>query len=334
MSQLNTHPRILTVSVTYGERWGHLVQVIPAVFQQEFVEALVLVDNAVPYDLSAQIRAAFPQYFERIQILRQSENLGSAGGFALGLQEAYALGADFVYLIDDDNLPETRAVQVLYEAWQQVKGQNELLALLSFRYQNLPNLQKAAYGQEVRYFQDKPNSFLGFSVLDALRKRTQVRTAGKAELLPQVSVQQAPYGGLFLPRATIMQIGFPRADLYLYADDTEYTYRIIQQGGKIWMFTASRLKDLEHSWWSDAKTLKARWKAPILEEGGLKAYYSTRNLTWFLWQNLSPQPWLFLLNGLLYLAYLLLIALVSGRLRAYGTVLRAVGDGLRGKLGK
>ena len=326
---------IIVVTVTYGDRWPHLLQVIPAVFQQGIVDQLLIVDNASEYDVAVKIRATFPQFLDRILVLPQTDNLGSAGGFSTGLKKAYDLNADFVYLIDDDNLPEDGALPILYEGWKNVQERG-LLALLSFRYQNLPNLKKAAYGEEVRYFHDKPNSFLGFSVTNALAKLSKpakVQAPG-GELLPQVKILQAPYGGLFLPRATIDRIGFPNEDLYLYADDTEYSYRIIQQGGEILMLTASRLKDLETSWWSDSNSLNKKWSVPLLEEGGFKAYYSTRNLTWFLWKNLSPNPVLFLFNGLIYLLYLLLMAIVSKRMKAFWTILRAVKDGLLGNLGK
>ena len=326
---------IIVVTVTYGDRWPHLLQVIPAVFQQGIVDQLLIVDNASEYDVAVKIRATFPQFLDRILVLPQTENLGSAGGFSTGLKKAYELNADFVYLIDDDNLPEDGALPILYEGWKNVQERG-LLALLSFRYQNLPNLKKAAYGEEVRYFHDKPNSFLGFSVTNALAKLSKPGKVHKpgGELLPQVKILQAPYGGLFLPRATIDRIGFPNEDLYLYADDTEYSYRIIQQGGEILMLTASRLKDLETSWWSDSNSLNKKWSVPLLEEGGFKAYYSTRNLTWFLWKNLSPNPVLFLFNGLIYLLYLLLMAIVSKRMKAFGTILRAVKDGLLGNLGR
>ncbi len=327
--------KIIVVTVTYGDRWPHLLQVIPAVFQQGIVDQLLLVDNASEYDVTVKIRAAFPHFLDRILVLPQTENRGSAGGFSTGLKKAYALNADFVYLIDDDNLPEDQALPILYEKWKEV-AKKDLVALLSFRYQNLPSLKRAAYGEEIRYFHDKPNSFLGFSVISALaklNKPVKVHSPSK-ELLPQIKILQAPYGGLFLPRATIDRIGFPNEDFYLYTDDTEYTYRIIQQGGEILMLTASRLKDLETSWWSDSKSLNKKWSVPLLEEGGFKAYYSTRNLTWFLWKNLSPNPVLFLFNGVIYLGYLLLLAIISKRMKAFGTVLRAVKDGLQGKLGK
>lgn len=333
-----TSAQLLTtvVTVTYGERWPHLMQVIPAVFQQGWIERLIVVDNASAYDLTAKIRGFFPQYLDRIKVLPQQENLGSAGGFSIGLRAAYEWGAELIYLIDDDNLPEDHAISILYQYWTTLQEEKPL-ALLSFRYQNLPSLQKAAYGQEVRYFHDKPNSFLGFSLNNALQRR-QRRSFPNAiqghELIPVVNILQAPYGGLFLPRNTITQIGFPNEQFYLYADDTEYSYRIIQQGGKILMLTASRLKDLETSWWSDGKSLNKKWSVPLLEEGGFKAYYSTRNLSWFLWKNLSPNRALFLLNGFIYLSYLLLMAIVSKRMKAYGIILQAVKDGLMGKLGK
>lgn len=327
--------KIIAVSVTYGDRWHHLLQVIPAAFTQIIVDALVIVDNASNYDLVAKIRDTFPQFEDRITILTQAENLGSAGGFSLGLKKAYDLLADFVYLLDDDNLPEDHAVLELYRAWCTLNTKCPS-ALLSFRYRNLPNLQKAAYGLEVRYFRDKPNSFLGFSLWSALVRRINAKSKSGTlpSLLPRIEIKQAPYGGLFLPRATISEIGFPNEQLYLYADDTEYTNRIIHRGGKIWMITASKLMDLEGSWWSDANVLQKKWSEPLLEEGGFKAYYSARNLTWFLWRNLSPNPIFFLLNGFIYLSYLFLIAIISKKIKAFVLILVAVKDGLLGNLGR
>lgn len=329
-------PKIIAVTVTYGARWQHLEHVILAILMQSEVSTLVIVDNASNYDLTARIDEVFPQLKEKIFVLKQNENLGSAGGFSIGLRKAYALEADFVYLIDDDNLPETSAIAILYQQWQLLQS-DQLIALLSFRYRNLPNLKKAAYGQQVRYFHDKPNSFLGFSLFDTFSKLLRpkkIQASNGSSLLPIVEVKQAPYGGLFLPRATISRIGFPNDALFLYADDTEYSYRIIQNGGQIWMVTASKLADLETSWWSDEQTSKKKWAAPLLEEGGFKAYYSTRNLTWFLWNNLSPRPVMFLINGLFYLGYLFLIALMSKKIGAYWIVLKAVKDGLLRRLGK
>jgi len=325
--------RVIAVTVTYSDRWKYLLQVIPAVFQQAHIDRLIIVDNASSYDLKANISTTFPNFYNRIIILTQSENLGSAGGFSIGIKKAYELNAEFVYLLDDDNLPESNTVSILVKECTQINFKFPV-ALLSYRYRNLPNLQKAAHGQEVRYFYDKPNSFLGFSLESMLLKKSNKSLPTSNALLPKVSILQAPYGGLFLPRATITAIGFPNEQLFLYADDTEYTYRIIQQGGSIWMITDSKLQDLETSWWSDSKALKKKWSEPLLEEGGFKVYYSTRNLTWFLWKNLSPNPVLFFINGLVYLGYLLVKALLTGKLGAYGTILVAVKDGLLGRLGR
>lgn len=326
---------IIAVTVTYGNRWSHLEKVIAGVFQQELVNSLVIVDNASSYNLQERISFLSQPKQDKIIVLSQSENRGSAGGFFIGLKKAYELQADFVYLLDDDNCPEENAVSILYQEWQSL-AQIESVALLSFRYRNLPTLQRAAQGLEVRYFRDKPNSFLGFSLWDSLAKRFRktTNTSPSSALLPRVEVKQAPYGGLFLPKATISKIGFPNEQLYLYADDTEYSNRIIQQGGHIWMVTASKLRDLEVSWWSDAAALNNKWREPLLEEGGFKAYYSTRNLTWFLWRNHTPNPILFFINAAIYLVYLFCIALVSKKMKSFFIVFIAVKDGLLGRLGK
>lgn len=39
--------------------------------------------------------------------------------------------------------------------------------------------------------------------------------------------------GFFMPRNVITKVGFPRADFFIYHDDSEYAYRIIKNGYKI-----------------------------------------------------------------------------------------------------
>jgi rhamnopyranosyl-N-acetylglucosaminyl-diphospho-decaprenol beta-1,3/1,4-galactofuranosyltransferase len=46
------------------------------------------------------------------------ENLGSAGGWHRGIEEALAGGYDAVWLMDDDGWPEARALEALLQAWR------------------------------------------------------------------------------------------------------------------------------------------------------------------------------------------------------------------------
>ena len=94
---------VIGVTVTYANRWCHLEQVIPAILSESLISELIIVDNASTYDLKAKIKVTFPNDTEKIRVLTQTENLGSAGGFSIGLKKAYELNAEFVYLLDDDN---------------------------------------------------------------------------------------------------------------------------------------------------------------------------------------------------------------------------------------
>ena len=70
------------------------------------VDAVVVVDNASEQATEEVVRASgLP-----VTYLPSERNLGGAGGFALGMLHALALGADWVWCADDDGRPADDAV--------------------------------------------------------------------------------------------------------------------------------------------------------------------------------------------------------------------------------
>ncbi len=72
--------------------------------QSRALDHLVVVDN----DDDERVRDLVAGQPVQTTYIGSRRNLGGAGGFALGMLHALALGADWVWLADDDGRPQDR----------------------------------------------------------------------------------------------------------------------------------------------------------------------------------------------------------------------------------
>jgi len=328
-------PRVLVLIVTYGDRWHLLREVLLSVSAESSVSQVIIVNNAVTYNLLKHLSELDLQDL-KLEVIHFSQNKGSAGGIKAGLAKALTLEeVDFVYILDDDNVVEPQAIDILLTAHANLANHTGPLALFSYRDNSSPFLRKIAHGLDPKYVYNKKNNFAGFSLQHLFSTRYRKWVLEKRlspTLLPLVKIPVAPWSGLLLPIATLRQLGEPMEAYFLYSDDFEYTYRISQNQGAIWMVTASRIKDIETSWgFTPAKN--ALLHIPILENGGFRMYYTVRNLVHFSKHNLVSNPFIFYLNGFLFSAYLFVAAILLGKMKAFAVYWRAVMNGLKGNLG-
>lgn len=97
-----TTPRVVAVVVTMN-RCVLLARSLQVISQQSRpVDHLVVVDNGD----QPQVRALVQECGIPATYLPSQRNLGGAGGFALGMLHALSLGADWLWLADDDGRPE------------------------------------------------------------------------------------------------------------------------------------------------------------------------------------------------------------------------------------
>lgn len=335
---------VTVVTVTYGDRMHLLEQVLEAVGaldRNDAITSVLVVDNGTPPQTRERLRA-LAATCPRLRVLRSGSNLGSAGGYALGLSEAFTSDATHVWLIDDDNRPEPDALVRLLEAARE----HPKAALLALRTDR-PQLIALAEGTADTSVFGRPNSFLGFSVTSLpskIRARfcpTGAPTRSTRSRHPVIPF--APYGGLFAPRQILAAIGLPRTDFYLYGDDHEYTFRLTQNGISILLVPLSRLVDVDRSWNQDVSS-SSTFISPYLRRhlDGMtlrRLYFYVRNRAYFETRMLSsgPEYWL---NVAFYLSLLCFTALVGSvvtlslsPIRSLLTVLRGAGDGFLGRLG-
>jgi len=330
----NEKSSVCVVTVTYGNRKKYLEQVINACIKEENIKKILVVDNASSCD-----KDFFDSFnTNKIDWIRLEENTGSANGYHVGIKEAYETsGCEFVWLLDDDNVPEKDALMILLSHYiDQLKhGKNKLFAFQSKR-PSFSTQKELFESMKYKKLYENKNNFLGFSIHRVIHKIKKLILKNNISNVPYLKdklfVNYTQYGGLLLSRNLIQNIGFPKKTFFLYSDDGEYTYRITKQGGAICIIQRSIVQDVDLSWVNDG-TYRSLF--PAMEyNSDLKIYYSVRNQCYFQKNFLVQNNLVFLFNGLLYVFILFIYSCISFKFKRFGLILTAIKDGLTGKLGK
>lgn len=192
---------VAAVVVTYN-RLELLRQCVEALRSQSAACDILIVDNAST-DGTANWLASQPDLHGR----NTGSNLGGAGGFHFGMRWAVEDGYDYVWLMDDDTLPQPDALEKLLEADRVLDG----------NYGWLSSVALWTDGSECKMNRQKlKKSFYEYSPLM------------KYGL---VQAEQATFVSLFLRSETIRRFGLPIKEYYIWGDDIEYTRRISVRGG-------------------------------------------------------------------------------------------------------
>lgn len=329
----NTKGLVCAVTVTYGNRRHLLLPVLTTLLEEEKVGKIVVVSNGAEWNVRALANELAPGGVDVFEI---DKNRGSAAGFATGIRRAFDLGAEFIWLLDDDNQPEKGSLSELLSAYARLRSHypEDGLAVAAFRPVRRPDL---AAGVAVEFLsKQRPSSFWRFHILDVparlwLRVRRD-RLRQRKRLPPTIEVNATPYGGTLFHRSVVERHGLPREDFVLYGDDVEFSCRITRNGGGIHLVTSARVVDLEGPW-----TGKRRSALPFRDwleaEDEVRAFYSARNGT-YLDSHCRPHTAAVLeLNRRIYCFALWLNALTLRRLDRYRLLQEAIHDGLAGCLG-
>ena len=191
---------VAAVVVTYN-RLELLRQCVEALRAQTTACDILIVDNAST-DGTANWLASHPDLHYR----NTGSNLGGAGGFNHGMRWAVEADYDYVWVMDDDTLPQSDALEKLLEADSVLEG----------NYGWLSSVALWTDGSECKMNRQKlKKSFYEYSPLM------------KYGL---VQAEQATFVSLFLRSETVCQFGLPIKEYYIWGDDIEFTRRIAVRG--------------------------------------------------------------------------------------------------------
>lgn len=173
--------------------------------QSRMVDHLIVVDN----DSDERVRDLVAGQPVPTTYLGSRRNLGGAGGFALGMLHALALGADWVWLADDDGRPQDAEVLSTLLACAERHGLAEVSPMVC----------------DIEH----PDR-LAFPLRRGLvwrRRVDELRSEGGGDLLPGIA---SLFNGALFRAQTIAAVGVPDLRLFVRGDEVEVHRRLVRSG--------------------------------------------------------------------------------------------------------
>ncbi|WP_164506778.1 glycosyltransferase [Lapidilactobacillus bayanensis] len=201
--------RIVAVVVTYNK--PELLQnCLNSIYQQSHpCVDVVLIDNGGFQD-TQKVVSRFNNKGFKIHHHIMNENLGGAGGFYQGIKDSFKYAPDFVWILDDDTIPENTALEQLIEAKNSLNdmGVNEVGLLAS-------NV----------LWKDNSKAIMNVPKFSTDDKKVN-------GLLPIIS---SSFVSMLVSSDAIKSLGLPIKEFFIWGDDAEFSRRISTRYSAYWV---------------------------------------------------------------------------------------------------
>jgi GT2 family glycosyltransferase len=245
-------PTVVGLVVTYNRRDLLLESIAALRRQTRALDTLVVVDNASSDGTVDAVRDQFPD----VDLVPLPRNTGGAGGFATGLARALERGADLVWLMDDDTVPEPDALEALLAARAGYPGARPVLVASRVVWTD---------GREHPMNWPRPKP---------LSSRAERHAAEQVRCVP---IRSASFVSVLVDAGVCRERGLPVADYFLWNDDFEFTTRIVR--GNVGLLCPDSV--VVH---------KTRTFGSTDIDPGERFYYEVRNKIWLLTRSRSLSP--------------------------------------------
>lgn len=262
-------PTVCAVIVTH-RRPGQLAKSLDAVTSQgRRPDQLVVVDN----DDDARVADLVAGQPIPSTYLGSRRNLGGAGGFALGMLHALALGADWIWLADDDGRPHGPDVLATLLACAERHGLAEVSPMVC----DLDDPERLAFPLR--------------RGLVWRRRVSELRIDGAGDLLPGIA---SLFNGALFRASTVEAVGVPDIRLFVRGDEVELHRRLVRSG--LPFGTCLEAVYLHPQGSDEFKPILGGRMHTQYPEDDTKRFFTYRNRGYLLAQpglrKLLPQEWL------------------------------------------
>jgi GT2 family glycosyltransferase len=242
LSQHMHSKRVAVVIVTYGERWKFLHEVLDAVVDDVHTAHIIVVDNASKNGNELREYAAV---HDKVHVIRNETNKGSAGGYHQALSQARECKCDFVLMLDDDNVPEQGAMETFLSTYKFFSSKK--VVLLGNRH-NLPNTE-SLFHKAIASDAPRLTFFTVFSFAKLMHFFKMFfpseNTTYTGPFMPIVPTEAFAYGGAFIPIEAIHASPLPDPTLILYGDDVEYSWNVKKAGYSTYLCHSPLIHDID-----------------------------------------------------------------------------------------
>ena len=200
----------IAVIVTYN-RLELLKEGIQALLGQSLPCDILIVDNAST-DETPHWAQEFAKTHPSVYYENTGANLGGAGGFNYGMRRGVEMGYDFVWIMDDDAIAQPNALEELLAENDRLKDQNKTYGFLA----SVVYWTDGTLCEMNR--QRTPTHYL---ILEDVQKALTDHST--------IPIETATFVSLLIPTDTILKVGLPIKEFFIWSDDVEYTVRITIQ---------------------------------------------------------------------------------------------------------
>jgi GT2 family glycosyltransferase len=245
-SDRGPHPHVAAVVLNWNGRDETLACLESLAASDWPSVTTIVVDNCSEEELEPQLRERFAEAV----LIRNTANLGFAGGMNVGVRRALELEADYVLLLNNDTVVDTAMVRTLVEAAMQLPDTGMVSPL--------------------ELFSDSPDVVSSFGLRCDLGRGYQGPPLGRGERdrgqFHGVREIDASAGtAMLVPVSVVRKVGLLDEELYLYIEDVDWALRMRKAGRRIYAALDARL-----------------WHAGAAGSGGEDspevAYYHARNV--------------------------------------------------------
>ena len=202
-------PNIINVSVivvTYNRK-ALLMECLEALNRQTYpIQKIILIDNASTDGTKEEVEAS---RYNNIDYVLMDKNTGGAGGFYRGLEKAKEEDCDWIWVMDDDTIPDISSLEKLIDGIHKIENHsNESISFIA----------SAVYGPNGEYM----------NVPNISRRQSENGYSGWYRMLNEgiVCVDSATFVSILIKRDAVMKCGLPCKDYFIWGDDIEYTSRL------------------------------------------------------------------------------------------------------------
>lgn len=202
--------KVVAIVVTYNRK-KLLNQCLDSILEQSYAVSRLVVVNNNSTDGTEQLFKKGGKYSDNpiIDYVELDNNIGGAGGFYTGIKHTdKELDYDWVWIMDDDVIPEPDSLKELIEANRFLEDKNKKVGFLA----------SEVYGLK--------KEFMNVPAVNT--KPSENGYPDWFEFLEDgiVSISQATFVSLLIPKKAIRKVGYPIAGYFIWGDDSEYTLRI------------------------------------------------------------------------------------------------------------
>ena len=307
---------IAAVVVTYNRKQRLLECMDALLGQTRPLDKVILIDNASTDGTPDLLKEKGYLDSGRLDYVGLPENTGGGGGFSFGIQRGCDAGYDWLWLMDDDAVPNKDALMTLLSS-PHVEDAETGALLCSVRDGDL-QLETRSAGSIIRCEQVFNNKLLTTKDFDQ----------------PLLRVTSYPLLGVLVRTRVVLEVGNLRPEFFFQADDLDFTMRIAGKY-KLWVVRDSILVHKAQ------KEQSASRYVPLLRKNKhflsigeqWKDYYGCRNYVYIVVRRTSKaRACKVLLGYIRTMASLFLFA--DHKFMRVSLYARAMLDGITGNLGK